>query len=253
VGGDRQQVDPEGGDVHRDLAQGVHRVAVEQRPGLVGDLRHRGDVVQVPDLVVREHHRDQHRLVGDRRPELLEVVAAAAIHSEQAHLRPVLRAQEARHVEDRLVLDRRRDDVASPALLGEQHPHPGRVVGLGAAAREEEVAGLCADEGSDLRARIIDPTRGLPTRPVDRRRVAPLLGVERPHGVQDRPIDRRRGVVVHVDAGHLRSLVPSPSCLQATRGASAVAILIPIPGTRNRSAGSRRTPALAAAARAAAR
>ena len=63
VAGQREQVHAERGNVHRQLADGLHRVGMAARPGRVrqlGDLRHRLDH---PGLVVHHLDRDE-RHVG---------------------------------------------------------------------------------------------------------------------------------------------------------------------------------------------
>jgi hypothetical protein len=61
-----QQIDPERGDVDRNLADGLGGVGVEQNPVLVGDAGEFGDGLQGAGLVVGQHDRYQHGAVGDR-------------------------------------------------------------------------------------------------------------------------------------------------------------------------------------------
>src|SRR5436309_1226097 len=59
--GARQQVDAHRLDVDGDLADGLRGVGVEDDPLLIGDLSDGGNVLDGPDLVVGEHHRDEDR------------------------------------------------------------------------------------------------------------------------------------------------------------------------------------------------
>src|SRR5205823_984935 len=69
-------------DVEGQLANALHGVAVEQDPLLLADGADLGNRLHRPDLVVREHDRDQDRLVRHRVAHLLRRDAAILIDVE---------------------------------------------------------------------------------------------------------------------------------------------------------------------------
>ena len=65
-------------------------------------------------------------------------------------------------------------------------PCSGQVVGLGAAAGEDDLAGLGPQQAGHLDPRPVDGLAGLPPLDVETGRVAPKLVEVRPHGLQHR-------------------------------------------------------------------
>src|SRR3989442_5750481 len=59
---ERQRVDPEGVDVERNLAKGLHGVDVERNPVLARDLPDRGDRLERPHLALGVHEADPDRV-----------------------------------------------------------------------------------------------------------------------------------------------------------------------------------------------
>ena len=151
VGRQRQRVDAQRRDVERQLAAGLDRVGVEQRPDLVGQRREGRDVVDVAELVVRRRQRHQRRVGAKRRPQRLGRDAPVGLdrHQRQLDLR---RRQRPQH---RRVLERRRDDVRPPrrrrARLAPQESRPAQqtnnrqVVPFGPTRREDDRLGRRAD------------------------------------------------------------------------------------------------------------
>src|SRR5260370_31219425 len=88
---------------------------------------------------------------------------------------------------------RRRDGGADDA-------EDGVVVGLGAAAGEENLLGPGAEEGRDLFAGGLDGGAGLLTEGVDGGGVAEFAGKIGKHGVEHFWLDGGGGVVIEVDA-----------------------------------------------------
>ena len=98
------------------------------------------------------------------------------------------------------MLDGTGDQVGAGESGGQQHALQGHVVGLGAAAGEDDLAGLGAEQAGDLDPRPIDGLAGLPPLGIEARRIAPKLVEVRPHGLQHPRIGRGGGRVVEVDA-----------------------------------------------------
>ena len=99
-------------------------------------------------------------------------------------------------------LDRTRRILNGP---GDERIHStkdGVVVGLGAAAGEDDFLGACADEGGDLFSGGFDGGAGALAGGVDGGSVCEIDGEIREHGVEDLGVDGRRSVVIEVDAVH---------------------------------------------------
>ena len=111
---------PVGFDVHRNLADGLRRVGVEDDALLLGQLPDRGHVLDRADLVVRVHHRDEDRLVGHRLANRVELDQPVGSHGHVRHLE-ALALQPLADVQARPLLDGRGDDVVAllPVHLGD--------------------------------------------------------------------------------------------------------------------------------------
>ena len=89
VGADRQQVGAGGGEVDRDMADGLGGVHVEQhvtRPACVGDGLH---VMDGPHLVVSPLQVDDACVVGYGRDQLVGIDAAGPVDANQRHRTPL--------------------------------------------------------------------------------------------------------------------------------------------------------------------
>ena len=128
----------------------LHGIRVHQRARRVGDRGELGHRLHRADLVVRELHRDERRVGPDDARERLGMRRAPpASTSTTSTSKPCTRAEVRRRLEHRLVLDRRDDDVPA-ARVRERDALDGEVVGLGAAAREDDVARAAADDRGHL-------------------------------------------------------------------------------------------------------
>ena len=87
---------------------------MEERAVAVRDFGEPGDRLQRADLVVRVHDRDEGCLVGDDGLEIGRLDAAAGSDRQQRGGPPVP-GQRLQRVEDRFVLDRGRNEMASAA------------------------------------------------------------------------------------------------------------------------------------------
>jgi len=80
VARDREQVDAELRDAHRDLPHRLRRIAVEECARLVRDVRARRDRLDRADLVVRVHHAHEHRARRERAPQRLRIHEPGPVH-----------------------------------------------------------------------------------------------------------------------------------------------------------------------------
>ena len=188
-------------DVDVDVRRGLDGVDGEQ-DALVGlDLgRDLGERLDAADLVVREHDRDEDRLVGDRGVELVRVDAAVAVdrHLDDLEAEPL---EVLERVADGVVLDRRGHDPVAAGLARPRGALDREVVRLGAARREDDLARLRVQALRDALVGLVEPGPGLAPERVRGRRVAELLGQEREHRLERLGAEGRRGGVVEVD-GH---------------------------------------------------
>jgi hypothetical protein len=203
VCGHGQEVHVQVAHVDGDLAYGLDSVGVEEGPGLVSDARGLADVLDGADLVVGHHHGHHADLVGHGPAQVVEVDAPELVHGQVVHA-VFSAAQAAGGVEHAGVFDGRGHEVVAPAERtgagGAVAVQQGQdsVVGLGAAADEEDFLGFGADEAPDLFAGIFYFFPGLAAEGMHAGRVAEYF---KPldQGLLDLRVQGRRGVVVEVD------------------------------------------------------
>ncbi len=209
VAGERERVDAGGREVDGDGTDGLHGVGVHRDAVLGGDRDDLLDRLEGADLVVGPHHRDQR----DRRgvplhggPQRGDVQAGAGVDRQQLDPGLLALPQPVQRVEDRVVLDRGRQD-AGPGGVG-RPPGPvdaleRQVVGLGATGGEHHLTRAAVQGLRDLLARLLHhPARPAP-RGVQRAGVADVEQVLR-HRLDGRGEHRRGGSVVEVDRGRQR-------------------------------------------------
>ena len=105
-------------------------------------------------------------------------------------------------LEHRFVLDGARDEAGAAPVRARQHAAQRRVVGLGPAAREDDLARLRTEERRDTLAGVLHREPRPPPERMDRRRVAVVLAEVREHRLEHRLVERRRGGVVEINGRH---------------------------------------------------
>ena len=109
----------------------------------------------------------------------------------------------ARRVDDRVVLDRARDEAVALIATWLQGATERKVVGLGATACENDLAGVGVDRGGHLVTGAVHcGTRG-PSLGVDAGGVAVRLAEDAAHRLGDLGVHGRGRGVVQIDAVHL--------------------------------------------------
>lgn len=161
----RQEVHAQIVDARRDLPGALRRVGVHERAGRVGDGRDLGDGLNRPDLVVGVHHADEDGVGSDGAPDLLGVDAAQAIDPDHRDLR-AQSLEELERLQHGGVLYRARDEVVAPGPVGEEHALQRVVVGLGAAAREDDLVRCGPEERRYLAAGELHRCLGMGAGPV---------------------------------------------------------------------------------------
>ena len=110
----REEVDAERVDVHIQLANRLRGVGVDEE-GRARDAAHRGGDLRQglhrAHLVVRVHHRHQHRLVAHRRRDRLGRHTALAIDRHVRRLQPSRALKRLEAFDDGWVLNVRRDHM----------------------------------------------------------------------------------------------------------------------------------------------
>jgi hypothetical protein len=172
VATDAQQVQPTGGEVNLDLADGLDGVAVHRDGELAGDGDDLGNRLDRSHLVVRPHHTDQrHRLrVGlDRRTDCFGVDPTELVDLEPGDLGALVSFEEVHTVQYGVVLDHA-DQEANPARIripsGPEGALDGEVVRLRAAGGEQHLGGPGTHGLGDCLARLLDHASTLAARGV---------------------------------------------------------------------------------------
>ena len=168
-------------------------IAIAVRAADGGDVVHREEHAR---LVVRKHHGDDGRVVAERGLQLAQVQRAVRLDRQPRHLHALLLELLAM-LERGGMLDARGHDVPL-AGLRRQRAVEGGVRRLRAAACEDDLPCLRADQRRDRPARLL---KGIMRRPAETVRaggVAPLLAQERLHRREHLRGDPGGGVVVEI-------------------------------------------------------
>src|SRR5262245_45363562 len=114
------------------------------------------------------------------------------------------------------MLDARGDDVIAAVAVRKEHALEGEVVGLAAAAGEDDLVASTAEQRRHLAARRLEGDLCRGCRPMPARRIAVVILEKRPHRGGDRGIDGRAGIVVEIDALHVHNTRINPYAVAAT-------------------------------------
>jgi hypothetical protein len=201
VAGNGEQVDAQCVHVGGDLSHRLGGVGMDENAVLAGDAADLGDRLDGAHLIVGMHDADENGLRRNRPGHIVGIDPAEAVDRNDAHVE-ALPIQEAAGPEDCPMLDGTDNDVVALAPQRPGHPFEREVVGLAAAAREDDLVALGAEHRRDLAARFLKCGLRTRSRPMPARRIAEMIFQVRPHRRGDRGIDRRAGVVVEVDGRH---------------------------------------------------
>ncbi len=206
VAGQRKQVDVVADHIHRDLADRLHGIRVEENALFMAELANRGDRIDGADLIVGVHDADKDRLVRDRLRNIVHGHQAVRLNGQIRDLIAAL-LQPLAGVQHGLVLGHLRDDVVALFAVHLRDALQGKVVRLCGARGEDDLLGGRTNQLCDLLASLVDALLGFPAEGVIAAgRVAENLRHVRHHRLQNARVERRGGVIVHVD-GQLNALV----------------------------------------------
>ena len=153
--GQAQQIDPQVVDIERQESASLDGIGVEDDPASTTDGADLGDRLDGADLVVGVHDRDQGGVLVNGRLDVGRVDAAISVDRQVGH--PEAGAlHDCAGVEDRLVLHAAGDDMASLGARGPGGTLDGKVVGLAAAAGEDDLARLGTQDRGDLLACLVE-------------------------------------------------------------------------------------------------
>ncbi len=136
-------------------AGGLHGIEVEGDTACPRDGGEGRGILHRADLIVRITDRDERRVVAQRRREIFGAHPAAGVDGHERDLEAVETAEVVDGLQDRLVLDRARHDMARAAgERAERDALDREVVRLRAAGGEDDVARAHPDHVGDARAGI---------------------------------------------------------------------------------------------------
>ena len=201
VSGDGQQVHSQFIHQHRNLADGLSAIGVQQRAVPVGYLGDCLDWLYSANLVVGVHDADERGLRGDSLFHLPGVNHPVFVHWQIGN--PVaLGLQKLAHFNDGRMLHRRGDHMIATAPVGGHRALDGVVVGLGAAAGENELVAVAFEQFGHLPACRVDTVIGIASEQVAAGRVAKVFVNVGQHCLGYPRIDWSGGVVVQVNWVH---------------------------------------------------
>ena len=170
---------------------------------LASDLADLGEGLNRADLVVGIHHGDEHSVLGEGPAHVIRIHQALTVNRQIGHPVAERVGQLVAGVPDRVVLDRRGDDLS-----------PWPTAGQGGAA-ERKVVALCATPGKDdlgwpgtedLGHGSACRVEGLPSSaavPVDTRWISPSVGKVRKHRLHNPRVDGSGRSVIQIDKAGL--------------------------------------------------
>lgn len=186
------------------FSKGLDRVCVEKDTALSANgaqlrygLAHAG-------FVVRAHHGNERRLRRQRILQTCRIEPPVRIHGQHRDRKTFAHREPLKRVQHRMMFGRASDDVF-PTPIRRTSPSEAEdceIVGLGAAAGENDLVRLCAQESGELIAGIVNRRASPASSGVDGRRVSMKLVQKRPHRREDFWGKWGGRVVVEVD--HLK-------------------------------------------------
>ena len=159
---DRSQVDVLLDHIHRNFADRLSRIGVENHAPLVTQLADFSDWLQHANLVIRIHNRDQDGLVIHGALQVVQIDQAVFLHRHVGHAIAIF-FQALAGVEHGLVLGDRSDDVVALLAIHFSHAFDGEVVTLGGARGEDNFFRGRAHQFGDPLARRLHALFGCPS------------------------------------------------------------------------------------------
>ena len=198
VRADRQQIDVHLFDIQRNVTKRLHRIRVEDHAVTLADLANGLQRLNRADLVVRRHDGDEHGIRADGRFHGLRRNHTVRVHGQNGNVESFA-FQRLGAVQNRVMLNRR-DNQMTPLFLVRAHYALERpVVALRAAAGEENLRALGADDVGNLLARLLHRRVAGVGEAVCAGRIGILLGQVWHHGLQGSAAQPRCRGVIHIN------------------------------------------------------
>ena len=215
VGGHTHRREPRVGESHRNLADGLHGVAVHGHLELGGDRGELLDRHDRADLVVGPHDRHQGDVVVAVQglAQRGRCHRAVGLGGQIRHLGALVLGQPDDRVEHGVVLDGGGDDAPAVRIGVAASPVDaldGEVVALGAAGGEDDLRRPGAQVRGDALPRLLHPAPGVAPRGVQRGGVADG-GQRTRHRLDGSRMHRGGGGVVEVDRAGAHGLSRIPA------------------------------------------
>ena len=193
----RKGIDGRIREPNRNFSHDLDRIRMEQDAVSARDLRdffHRKDDA---GFIVGPHGGDDRSVWCDGALQFLQVEVPLGIDANRGHQAASFRKRVAM-APRRTVLDRGRDDMLSGRIQLQGGIY-GRIIGLRAAARENDFARLTPKQGGQALPREIDRASHLCAEPVAARRIPEILGEKRQHFFDHGRIELRGRVVIEIN------------------------------------------------------
>ena len=194
VAAERHRVDVRPQLTQVEPAGGLDGVGVQHgaRRAVADEARDRRQIGDRADLVVDGHHADDGDVRSERRVELVEIDVRSGVDADDG---AVVALDDLQH---RVVLGGRAHGPATADRADDR-----RVVALGAAAGEHDLAWAAPDDVGDAVPCLVDGPPGVPGEAMRPARVGEALGEERQHRLDRvRPHRRRRRMIEVDEPGH---------------------------------------------------
>ncbi|PYI51738.1 hypothetical protein DLM86_22705 [Paenibacillus flagellatus] len=194
----REQIDAPFGRLHRNFADALHGIDVEQDARLVAQ---RGpdfaDRLDRADLVIDMHDADENRVVAHRAQYVLGGYPPRPVRGHVRHLvAETLEINAAFRYGS--VLDGGGDDMFAPSSVLQRRSDYGQVVAFGAPGGEHDFVGMRSEQPGDLFSSLREQTLGVDPDPMDRGRIAEMAIHHFPHRIDDFLVWRGCGAMVEI-------------------------------------------------------
>ncbi len=213
MGGGRKQIHLQCLYIQGDLAEGLHRISVEEHPRFPANAADFRDGLQGTDFIVGAHNGNQGCLRPKGSCHGSRIHKALFIHRKVSDFH-ALCGQGLAGMEHRMMLNGGDDDMIFLRLFcrgtlsgRRQAAAQGHIVRFRTAAGEADLLGAGMQHRGDAAAAILNGHPGPLSPAIHRGGVAEFFAEIGQHGLQHRRCQRCRGRMIHVDFLHCLSLL----------------------------------------------
>ena len=186
------------------LAEPLNGVGVKNYFAFTTEGADFDDWLEGADFVVRGHDGNEHSVRAEGAFEIFNGDAAFTVHGQTGDGEAFVFFQIIEAMQNRMVLDGRGDEVFALGFEQTGDSENGQVIGLGAAAGEDDFAGLGTQKFSGAVPGIVEQGTGFAANVMDGRGIAPDFVQKRQHGRAYAWVERRGGVVIEINGARLQ-------------------------------------------------